>query len=122
MGSNPIILAIRFLLELSALLAMGFWGWRYDDGWLRLVPAIGVPILAAAVWGIFAVPNDPSRSGNAPVATPGILRLLIELVVFGFAVWALRDTGFMGISWVFGIIVTLHYLVSYDRILWLIEQ
>jgi hypothetical protein len=51
MGSHPINLAIRFLLELSALLAMGVWGWRQSEGWLRFVLALGIPIIVAVVWG-----------------------------------------------------------------------
>jgi hypothetical protein len=122
MGSHPINLAIRFLLELSVLLAMGVWGWRQGEGWFRFLFALGVPIIAAIVWGTFAVPNDPSRSGAAPIAIPGILRLAIELAFFIFAIWALYDLGFTGLSWILGIIVALHYIVSYDRILWLIKQ
>ena len=122
MGSHPINLAIRFLLELSALLAMGVWGWRQSEGWFRFVLALGIPLIAAIVWGTFAVPNDPSRSGAAPVAVPGILRLVIEAAIFIFAVWALYDIGFTKLSWLFGIIVAIHYLASYDRVLWLIKQ
>jgi hypothetical protein len=33
MGSHPINLAIRFLLEVVALTSMGMWGWRASDGW-----------------------------------------------------------------------------------------
>ena len=122
MGSHPINLAVRFLLEASALLAMGVWGWYQSEGWFRFVLALGIPLIAAIVWGTFAVPNDPSRSGSAPVAVPGILRLVIEAAIFIFAVWALYDIGFTKLSWLFGIIVAIHYLVSYDRVLWLIKQ
>jgi hypothetical protein len=122
MGSHPINLAIRFLLELSALVSMGVWGWRQSESWFRFLLALSAPIVAAVVWGTFAVPNDPSRSGAAPVAVPGILRLGIELVFFIFATWALYDLGFTRLSWTLGIIVALHYITSYDRILWLITQ
>ena len=122
MGSHPINLAIRFLLELSALLAMGVWGWYQGEGWLRFLLALGIPLIAAVVWGTFAVPNDPSRSGAAPIAVPGILRLAIEAAIFIFAVWALYDVGFTTLSWTLGIIVAIHYLTSYDRILCLIRQ
>ncbi len=122
MGSHPINLAVRFLLELSALLALGVWGWRQSEGWVRFVLALGIPIIVAVVWGTFAVPNDPSRSGAAPVAVPGLLRLLIELAIFGLAVWALYDMGYTNFSWILAIIVALHYIASYDRILWLIAR
>jgi hypothetical protein len=32
MGSHPLNLAVRFALELSALAALGVWGWRQGDG------------------------------------------------------------------------------------------
>jgi hypothetical protein len=122
MGSHPINLAVRFLLELFALLVMSAWGWRQTDGWLKFALALGIPLVLAIVWGIFAVPNDPSRSGAAPVAVPGILRLLIELAIFGLAVWALYDMGYASFSWVLAIMVALHYFASYDRIRWLLAQ
>ena len=122
MGSNPINLAVRFILELSALLVMGVWGWGQGEGWFRFLLALGVPLIAAVVWGTFAVPNDPSRSGAAPVAVPGILRLAIELAFFLFATWALYDLGNTRLSWALGVIVALHYIASYDRMLGLITQ
>ena len=122
MGLHPINLAIRFLLEVVALLAVGVWGWNQSDGWFRFVLMLGIPLVAAVVWGTFAVPNDPSRSGSAPIAVPGILRLVIEAVIFIFAVLVLYDLGFTTLSGLFGIIVVIHYLASYDRVLWLIRQ
>lgn len=122
MGSHPINLAIRFLLELSALGAAGIWGWKQSDSWIRFILVIGIPILIGTVWGIFAVPEDPSRSGVAPIAVPGIVRLVIELAIFIFATWALYDSGFVRISWTFAIIVAIHYIVSYDRIKWLLSH
>ena len=122
MGSHPINLAVRFLLELAALLSMGVWGWRHGDGWWRLALAAGIPVTAAAVWGTFAVPDDPSRSGAAPIAVPGLLRLAIEAAVFGFAVWAFNDTGFARTSWALAIVVAIHYATSHDRIMWLTGQ
>lgn len=122
MGSHPVNLAVRFLLEMSGLLSLGIWGWKQSDGWLRFVLAIGIPIIFATIWGTFAVPNDPSRSGKAPIVTPGIIRLAIEIGFFACATWSLYDVGFNEVSLAFGIIVVLHYLVSYDRIKWLMSQ
>ncbi len=122
MGSHPINLAIRFLLELCALVSLGLWGWRSGSGWLRFVLAALVPIVAAVLWGVFAVPDDPSRSGSAPIPVPGLLRLALELVFFGFAAWALYQSGFIRASWALGIVVVLHYLASYDRVSWLFSR
>ncbi|MBT3250845.1 MAG: YrdB family protein [Candidatus Marinimicrobia bacterium] len=122
MGSNPLNLLIRFLLELTALIALGFWGWRNGEGAFRYALAIIIPVIIAAVWGTFAVPDDPSRSGSAPIAVAGYLRLAIELTVFCLAIWALYDTKFVKSSWIMGAVVAVHYMVSYDRIMWLINQ
>ena len=103
MGSHPINLTIRFLLELTALVAIGIWGWKQSDGWLRFVFALGIPIIVGAIWGTFAVPDDPSRSGAAPIVVSGIVRLVIELAVFAFATWTLHDLGFNRLSWILGI-------------------
>lgn len=40
MGSHPLNLTIRFLLEVAALLAPGIWGWQQRDSWPRVVLAI----------------------------------------------------------------------------------
>jgi len=119
MSSNPINLTLRFLLELSALFAMGVWGWQKGEGFMRFVLAIGIPLIAAAIWGIFRVPNDP---GAAPVAIPGVMRLMYEVVFFGFASWALMDVNYVTLGWGMAIIVIIHYIISYDRIFWMIKK
>jgi hypothetical protein len=122
MGSHPINLVFRFLLELTALITVGIWGWRQSDNWLRFVLALGLPIILAAIWGTFAVPNDPSRSGAAPVVTNGYIRLFIEFAFFSLGTCALYNIGYIKYSIVFAVAVILHYAVSYDRIMWLIKQ
>ena len=113
MSSNPINLAFRFVLELAALIAMGVWGAQKGQGVFAAVLAIGVPLIAAVLWGIFRIPNDP---GRAPVAVPGIARLALETAYFAFAVWALYDIGAVALSILLGASVILHYILSYDRV------
>lgn len=122
MGSNPINLALRFILELAALFALGYWGWTQHAGIWRFIWSIGLIGLAAVVWGTFAVPDDPSRSGNAPVPVPGFLRLIIEIVIFAAGVWAFYAAGLPVIALIFGILTIIHYAISYDRILWLLTN
>ena len=101
MGSHPVNLALRFILELGALVAMAMWGWHLGggtEGWFGYIFAMALPILAAIIWGIFNVPNDPSRSGAAPIIVPGFVRLLIELAFFSFASWALYDLEYSRLS------------------------
>lgn len=122
MDSHPINLAVRFILELAALAIMGIWGWKQGNGWLSYILVIGIPALAAVIWGVFAVPNDPSRSGAAPVVVSGIIRLIMELIFFAFATWAFYDLGYTFICLIFGVLVIIHYIISYDRIMWLMER
>ncbi len=107
---------------MSALASAGLWAWKQFDGWLGSFLAIGIPIILGVIWGTFAVPDDPSRSGAAPIATPGIIRLAIELGFFAFAAWSLYEMAYHKTSIAFGLIVVLHYLISYDRIMWLLNK
>lgn len=121
MGQHPINLALRFILELVALFSVGYWGWTQHEGLLRYVLAIGLPLIAAAFWATFRVAGD--KSGGPPIiAVPGIVRLLLELAFFTLATWALSGAGATRFAWIFAVIVALHYLVSYDRIAWLLRQ
>lgn len=113
MGYHPVNLALRFILELAALFFIGRWGWVSFDGLWRYVAAIGLPLIAATIWGIFRVPDD----GGAPtVRVSGVVRLLIEAIFFGFAIWGLFDSGATTMGWIFSGITLLHYIISYDRI------
>lgn len=120
MGFNPINLIFRFLLELIALISFGIWGWKQADGWLRFVLALAIPITLAAAWITFAVPDDQSRSGAAPIPVPGMIRLLLELVFFAFAIWCLKEVNMVLACIIYGVLVLIHYIISYDRIKWLL--
>ncbi|MEN2284435.1 YrdB family protein [Algoriphagus sp. SE2] len=122
MGSHPINLIVRFLLEMIALISIGAWGWNKTDGINRYILAIGLPLLMAVIWGVFAVPNDPSRSGQTVVVTSGIVRLVIELTIFVLATLAIFNSGQQKLSYTFALVVFIHYLTSYDRIRWLLDN
>ena len=122
MASHPLNLALRFLLELAALAALGVWGYRSSQGGLRTLLAVALPLLAACVWGVFAVPHDPSRSGRAPVPVPGPRRLVLELAFFGLSTWALSRAGQPRLALLLGGLCIVHYVLSYDRIGWLLQR
>jgi len=122
MGSHPINLMIRFILELMALLSVGYWAWKRFDSPLQYILGIGLPILMTIIWGTFAVPDDPSRSGKAPIPVSGLMRLVLEITFFALAVWSLHDLQQNELSYILGGIVIIHYLFSYDRISWLLSR
>ena len=74
-------LGLRFLLELGALSGLGTTAWRLSDGAWRWVGAVALPVAAAVLWVTFNIPDDPSRSGEAPIEVSGATRLGIELAV-----------------------------------------
>lgn len=80
-------LGVRFLLELCALAALGYWGFQTGGSLpLKLVLGIGAPLVAATVWGAFVSPKAAVRV-SAPVA------LIFEIAVFGSAAAALFASG-----------------------------
>ncbi|MEE9582032.1 MAG: YrdB family protein, partial [Acidimicrobiia bacterium] len=114
-------LALRFGLEVAAFVGLGAAAWDQTTGATRWIAVIAVSVGAMAVWGIFNVLNDPSRSGKAPVEVPGWVRLAIELLILGagtFAIGAVWSSGF-GIA--VAVLITLHYAASWGRVRWLLN-
>lgn len=78
---------MRFALELAALVVLAGWGWQRGGNTLfRTGLCVGVPLLAALLWGQFVAPRAPRYLGR-----PG--RLAVEIGVFGAAVLALITLG-----------------------------
>jgi len=122
MATHPANLAARFLLELAALYALSYWGWTQHTGVVRWLWTVGLPLVAALLWYTFNVPDDSSRSGQAPIPVPGWLRLVLELALFAASTAALYAANRPAWAMVFLVIVVIHYALSYDRIQWLLAQ
>jgi hypothetical protein len=84
-------LALRFLLELGALAAVGYWGWTTGDGAMRPVLALGGMAAVAVVWALFISPK-----ATIELARP--LRFVIELGVWTAASAALWAAGRQGLA------------------------
>ena len=79
--------AIRFMLEISALIALGYWGSQLGDSTTtRAAMAILAPLVAAVAWGLWVAPKAGHR-----VADPA--RVVIEVAVFGGAAIGLALAG-----------------------------
>ena len=122
MSNHPINLVLRFVLEIVALLAIGYWGRRQATGAARYLLAVALPLATAVLWGACRVPGDWSASGDAPFPVPGPVRLLMEASLFGFAVWGLISEGATAPGLILGCVVLVHYVLSYDRVLWLLRR
>ena len=114
---------VRFALELAAFGGLGWWGWSLGHGGIGgTLLAVVIPGIAAAIWGVFAVQDDPSRNPNPPVTIPGWLRLVIEFGVFGLAAYGIWTSGSRAAAETLLTGVGIVYVVSWDRQLWLLRQ
>ena len=103
-GAN---VALRFLLEVCALIALGYWGFKTGSGLIvQIGLGIGAPLVAAVVWGTFVSPQ-------APVQLPGHVVLVLQVLVFGSAAAGLAATGHRTLSLVFGVIVAINAILMY---------
>ncbi len=114
-------LALRFGLELAAFTGLAMAAWKLSSGNLRWVTVVAVPVIAAAIWGVFNVVGDPSRSGKAPVEVSGWIRLAIELAILGggAATFAIAQRPTIAIS--VAVLIVIQYATSWSRIEWLVR-
>ncbi|MEV6224955.1 YrdB family protein [Nocardia fluminea] len=120
MSLNPALLAVRFLLELIAIASFGVLGWRAFDSPWRYLLVVVLPVAAAVLWGTFAVPDDPGRSGGAPVPVPGPVRLGVEFAVLFGGAAALWGAGLPRWALISAAVLVGYHLLAYDRVRWLL--
>ena len=81
-----------------------------------------LPLGAVTLWGVFATPNAPSRSGNTVVRTPGLVRLVLEWGLFagaaGLLFWANQPLYAIALA----VGVAIHYIAWPERIRWMIKN
>lgn len=123
--SSPLVkatLALRLLLELGLFAGIVAAANMNYDGVTVWVASIVSIVVAAALWGVFAVRNDPSRSGKTVVNTPGLARLALELGLFGVVTaWLIVGEGYIPAA-VLGGATLVHYASWPARIKWLLAH
>ena len=115
-------LVLRLLLEIglfAGIIAASNMNYDGPAVWIASILGIG---LTAAIWGVFAVPDDPSRSGKTVVVTPGVVRLVIEIGLFGIVTaWLAIGEGYIPAA-ILGGLTVVHYVSWPARIKWLLEH
>lgn len=119
---RPWNLSLRFGLEIGALTGIALAAWTQTEGAARSIAVTAAPAAAAALWGMFNVLDDPSRSGEAPVEVPGPVRLTIELTVLGTGWVAYSVAGHPAVGTAFAALTALHYSISRSRVRWLLSR
>jgi len=106
-GIHATLLGVRFVLELCAVCALGYWGLQAgQNGLMKILLGLGAPLLAAIVWGTFVAPK-------AAVLLPGALRLGLELLVFAAAAAALLAVGKPALAWAFATVVVINRILMF---------
>lgn len=101
-------LTLAFAVELVALGIFAWWGWQAVDGTaLKLVLAIGLPVIGAVIWGLFAAPT-------ATRTTP-VVRAIVKVVVFGLAGAALWSLGHAVLAVIFVVVVAANLLIIHTQ-------
>jgi hypothetical protein len=102
-GTNA---TLRFVLELCALAALGYWGFGTTDGALQWLLGLGAPVAFALAWGAFAAPKAPYRLQDPA-------RLVFEAVVFALAAAALAQAGQPVLAGIFVVVVAFNIVLMF---------
>ena len=97
-------LAIRFLLELCMLAAVGYWGFKTQSGVMRIILGIGLPILLIVIWSLFVAPK-------AVYPLRGIPHVVLSLILLGSGAVALFAGGRAGLGWVYAIVLIVNQVL-----------
>lgn len=115
-------LGFRLLLEVAMLAGIVVASVLNYDGATAWIAAVVGLVVAVTLWGVFAVPDDPSRSGKTVVATPGPVRLLLEIALFAaVVVWLVAAESYVFAA-LLGAGVLVHYLSWPARTRWLLAH
>jgi hypothetical protein len=102
-------LAVRFLLELCMLAAVGYWGFVTHSSWaLKILFGVGLPILMAVIWGYFMAPRSTHRLS-------GISFTVMDLILLGSGAVALYASGQVSLAWIYAVVLVVSELL---RLVW----
>lgn len=98
-------LGLRFLLELCGVAALAYWGWRTGEALpLRLVLAIGAPLVLVVVWGLVVAPG-----ADNPI--PQTARMLLGTALLLVTAGALLAAGQPQLAAVLALLVVINQVL-----------
>ncbi len=98
-------LGIRFLLEIFALISLGYFGFQTrKELFMKLVLGIGIPLVFAFLWGLFGSPAAPMLASKP-------LRLVLEITIFFLAFAALYIGGHQYMAIGFGVLAVINRIL-----------
>jgi hypothetical protein len=117
LAQHPANLLLRFSLEIIALVGVGEWGWEKSIGL-----GIGLPLLLVVLWMVFSTPGEPGNKKRVLVPIPGWVRLLLEAILFAFALLCFINIGQVILAISVLLALLLHYFWSAERVAWLLKH
>lgn len=97
---------LAFLVELAALACLGWWGFAVShDEVLRILLAVGMPLLGMVLWSLFAAPRARLRPRLSLV-------LVVKAVVLGGGAAALYGIGHPGAAVAMAVVVVANTAVA----------
>jgi len=98
--------AVAFLLEILVLVVLSAWGFSTGHGGAEaILLGLGMPALAAVVWGLFAAPR-----ARFPLPLAGTLA--VKAAVFAAAVAALAALGQPALAVALGLVLIVNTAVA----------
>lgn len=96
---------IRFLLELTLLVALGYWGFSMQPTLgLKILLGVGLPLMVAVLWGLFVSPK-------AAILVSAPLHLFLEIALLGLGSAALFFSHKPNLAWIYTILVIINKIL-----------
>lgn len=114
---------VRALVEATAFAGLIWWGWTLGKSVpTRAALAIIVLTIPGLLWVYAGTPGDPARRMPPRLALAGPGRLLLEVTILGIAAFAVWTTVSRAASETFLTVAVVLYVVTWDRLLWLLRH
>jgi hypothetical protein len=99
---------LSFLLEISMLVSLGYWGFKTGETWImKAVLGLGAPALVSVLWGIYCAPKAATRLQGWPLAG-------LEILLLGAGAAALHLSGQTRLAGIYSLLLII------NRIFWII--